>query len=471
MRTLVGLTAVMMATPVLAGDAKSWGAPVVIHVRLSDEPITPVTLRFIERALREAQAADAQALVIELDTPAGLLQSTRKIVQDVLRSEVPVVVYVSPSGARAASAGLFITLSSHVAAMAPGTHIGAAHPVQMAGLPFGPDETPKETASDDEKEKNDDGKTAVRKTPMDEKIINDTTAWVRSLAEHRGRNAEWAVLAVTESRSIIAAEAVQTNVVDFMATDLDDLLAKIDGREVSLVTGRTQLHTSGAEVRSLDMWWGERLLGVLSNPNIALLLMVFGFYGVLFELYSPGWGVAGTLGVLCLLLSLFGLSVLPVNYVGLALIALALALFVAEAFVSSFGALTVGGIICMVLGGLMLVDSPTGFGRVSVGVLVPIAVATGLVAAFLLTGILRIHRSRALTGTEGLFAQSAVALDDFAKTDGVYTGSVRVAGEIWHAISESPVTEGQTLDITLIEGLVLDAEPQSEGRHNQRVAT
>lgn len=465
---LVLVVAMTTVTPSSADDAKSSNVPVVIHIRLSDEPITPVTARFIERALREAQAADAQALVIELDTPGGLLQSTRKIVQDVLRSEVPVVVYVSPSGARAASAGLFITLSSHVAAMAPGTHIGAAHPVQMAGLPFGPDETPKETASDDEKEKNDDGNTAVRKTPIDEKIINDTTAWVRSLAELRGRNAEWAVLAVTESRSIIAPEAVQNNVVDFMATDLDDLLAKIDGRKVTLVTGPTQLQTSGAELRSLNMWWGERLLGVLSNPNIALLLMMFGFYGVLFELYSPGWGVAGTLGVLCLLLSLFGLSMLPVNYVGLALIALALALFVAEAFVPSFGALTVGGIICMVLGGLMLVDSPTGFGRVSLGVLVPIAAATGLVTAFLLTGILRAHRSRALTGTESLFDHPAVALQDFAKTDGVYTGSVRVAGEIWHAMSESPVMKGQKLDITLIEGLVLDVEPHGEGRHSQQ---
>jgi len=297
--------------------------PTVLQVCLSNEAISPVTARYIQRAIEQAEQERADCLIIILDTPGGLVDSTRDIVKATLRSKVPVVVYVAPPGARAASAGVFITLAAHVAAMAPGTNIGAAHPVQIGGLPGSP--PPKEG-----KEK---GQEPGAKTPMEEKIVNDTVAWARSLAELRGRNADWAARAVKESLSAPASEALKEGAVDLVADDLNDLLARLDGREVTLPDGVMRLRTAGAEVRTLEMWWGERILAVLTNPNVAFLLLIFGFYGILFELYTPGWGVAGTLGVVCLLLGFFALAVLPISYVGLALLAVALALFVAEVFV------------------------------------------------------------------------------------------------------------------------------------------
>ena len=378
--------------PIQTDSAQS----LVVHIQLDDQPITPATVRFMQRALREAAELEVKCLVIELNTPGGVLQSTQELVTDILGSRVPIVVYVSPSGARAASAGVFITLASHVAAMAPGTRIGAAHPVQIGGLPFSPPQTPLEPA-----EKSSEPK-AAKPTAMEQKLVNDTIAWAKSLARLRDRNVDWAVQAVSESSVLMAAEAVEKRVVDLEATDLRDLLRQIDGREVSLESDAgpisVELRTANASVREIEMWWGERLLAVISNPNVALLLMVFGVYGILFEFYSPGWGVAGTLGVVSLVLGFFGLSILPVNYAGLALILIALALFAAEAFVTSYGALAVGGIVCLILGGTMLVDSPTGFLHVSLEVLVPIALATALITVFLVSQVVKAQRSRVLDG-------------------------------------------------------------------------
>ena len=269
--------------------------PLVVHFQLDDQPITPATVRCMQRVLQQAVELDAECLVIELNTPGGVLQSTQEFVTDILGSKVPIVVYVSPSGARAASAGVFITLASHVAAMAPGTRIGAAHPVAVGGLPFSPRPEPAEESAEPKDDK---------LTAMEQKLVNDTVAWAKSLAELRDRNADWAVQAVTESSVLVATEAVQQRVVDLEATDLRDLLRQIDGREVSLDrNGRPvsiQLRTADATIREIEMWWGERLLAVISDPNVALLLMIFGVYGILFEFYSPGWGVAGTLGVVSL---------------------------------------------------------------------------------------------------------------------------------------------------------------------------
>ncbi len=413
----------------------------VFHMRLDDEPITPVTARYIERALREAASARAACLVLELDTPGGLVTSTQRIVKDILGSRVPVVVYVAPPGARAASAGVFITLASHVATMAPGTHIGAAHPVSIGGMPGTP---PADTTSGRQ-----------QGGVMEEKILNDAVAWARSLAELRGRNAEWAALAVTESRSITATEAVAENVIDLIAEDLDDLLAQLDGREVTLPGGPAVLRTAGAEVRAVPMWWGEQLLAVLSNPNVAFLLLMFGFYGVLFEFYTPGWGVGGTLGAICLVLGFFGLAVLPINYAGLLLIALALGLFVAEAFFPSFGALTLGGVVCLVLGGLMLVDSPTGLLRVSMAVVVPVALATGAITLFLVGGVVKAMRGRVQTGSEGMLGSEVVAHEAFVPVEGRYRGMVLAHGELWQAVSAAPVAAGDAVEITDREGLTL----------------
>ena len=439
----------------------------VVRVRLSNEPITPVTAHFIRRALEEAEQQEAQCLVIELDTPGGLLDSTQQMVIDVLASRVPVVVYVSPSGARAASAGLFITLSSHVAAMAPGTRIGAAHPVQIGGSPIPPHETPASPHSETPAIDEPDNKSKASRSPMEDKLVNDTMAWARSLAEMRNRNTEWVVLAVSESRSITASEAVREGVVEIEAADLSDLLQQLDEREVTLQPSAgaqetVRLRTSDARIRTIEMWWGERVLAVLANPNIALVLMMLGVYGILYELYNPGWGVGGTLGVVCLVLAFFALSALPINYAGLALIAVALSLFVAEAFVVSYGALAVSGIVCLILGGTMLVDSPTGFMRVSLTLLIPISVATGLITAFLIASVVKAQRRRILTGGEGMLGMPAVARVDFLTNEDEYTGQVFVQGEIWTARSNRPVASGQAVRVQSRQGLTLLVENDAD---------
>jgi membrane-bound serine protease (ClpP class) len=437
--------------------------PLILKLSVNDEAITPVTARFIRRALEQAEDERAECLVVVLDTPGGLADSARAVVKDILASTTPVVVYVSPSGARAASAGVFITLAGHVAAMAPGTHIGAAHPVQIGGLPISPAE-PARPAPEGGQPGTAESQPTSPSATMEAKIVNDTVAWARALAELRGRNADWAERAVRESVSITGTEAVEQGVVDLLAEDLDDLLAQLDGREVVLPQGPVQLHTSGATVRTLDMWWGERLLGAISNPNIAFLLLMLGFYGILFELYTPGWGVSGTLGVVCLILAFFGLAVLPISYVGLALIAVALGFFVAEAFVTSYGLLAVAGVGCMVLGGVMLVDSPFGFMRVSLGVVVPIAAATGLITVFLVANVLRTHRRPVRTGGEGLVGAEAVAKEDFSRAEGRYVGTVLTHGELWQAVSSAPVSNGQLLEVLDRHGLTLIVRVPYRGR-------
>ncbi len=443
----------------LAADSRSEPAPSVFHIRIDNQAITPVTARFIDRALTEAEMNGADCFVIELNTPGGSLDSTQRIVTRILASRVPVVVYVSPSGGHAASAGLFITLSSHIAAMAPGTRIGAAHPVRIGGLPISPGQDPLKSSDDNkDDDRKDEGKSKTG-SPMDDKIVNDTVAWARSLADLRGRNADWAEIAVTKSKVLVTPEAIEQNVVDLEATDLDDLLDKIHGRSVIIQEEEIQISTAGALVHTIEMWWGEKLLAVISTPDVVILLMMFGIYGIMFEMYSPGWGVAGTLGVICLLLAFFGLSVLPVNYVGLALIFVALMMFAAEPFVTSFGALTIGGIICLILGGTMLVDSPGGFLRVSLSVLIPISLATGGITVFLLSQVVQAYRAQVQTGSEGLLGREAVAQDKFEPENGHFYGFVHVHGELWKAESETAVAAGQHVQVKEREGLVLCVEP------------
>ncbi len=440
----------LLSTPFTSPTGRE--APVLL-VRIQNEPITPVTARFVSRALTDARNNGAQCLVIELDTPGGLMDSTQRIVTDILNSPIPVIVYVSPTGGRAASAGLFITLSSHIAAMSPGTRIGAAHPVQLGGLPTAPEKP----SSVDDEEKDDE---AVKiSSAMEEKLVNDTVAWARSLAQLRNRNAEWAELAVTESQSLTATEAVEQNVVEFQASSLKDLLQQVDRHEVLVsrdgLPQQVTLKTAAAQVEVLEMWWGEKLLMVLANPNLTLLLMMFGVYGILYELYSPGWGVAGTLGVVSLVLAFFGLSVLPINYAGLALIGVAIALLFAEVFVTSYGSLAIAGIACLILGSTMLVDSPGGFLKVSLSLVVPLAIATGLIVVFLVAGVVRAQRGRVQTGSEGLMGMSATARNKFSSVADEYTGQVSIHGEIWNARCTQPVSEGDELIVKDRDGLTL----------------
>lgn len=448
MRTLLpAVLAVLIAGPAASQTpSPSSTAPIVLRMAIDDDAITPVTADFVRRAILEAERAAPQALILELDTPGGLMASTQQIVKDILSSPVPIIVYVAPRGARAASAGVFITLSAHIAAMAPGTHIGAAHPVSIGGVPGGPNEPARQD-------------TASAPSVMDQKVLNDAVAWIRSIAELRGRNAEWAEKAVTESRSVTASEAASLNVVDLLATDVADLLNQVDGDSVTTEGGLRVLETAGAEVRTIEMWWGERLLSVISSPNIAFLLLVLGFYGLLFEFYTPGWGVAGTLGAICILLGFFGLAFLPVNYAGLGLLLLGLGLFVAEAFVHSFGALTLGGLTCVILGGLMLIDSPGGLLRVSAMVVVPVACATALIAFFLVGSVVKAHRARVQTGTETLAGTEASATRAFEPDEDVFRGTVWVHGELWQATAREPVEEGDQVRVEGRDGLTLLVKP------------
>lgn len=429
-------------------------SPVVVRICLENEAITPVVARFLERAIREAEQLHAQCIVVELSTPGGYLDATERIVTTIFDSPVPIVVYVSPSGARAASAGVFVTMAGHFAAMAPATHIGAAHPIQI-GMPSqipGSGQSP----GDEEDESSERLPTA---SISEQKILNDTVARSRAIAEYRNRNAEWAAAAVAENRVDIAKDALAESVVDIIAKDVKDLLKQIDGRSVTVKRGgieqTVQLQTNNATIRTIEMWWGEKLLAVISNPNIAILLMMFGVYGILYELYSPGWGISGTLGVVSLVLAFFGLSVLPINYAGLALVAVALALFAAEAFVASYGALTIGGIVCLILGGTMLVDTPHEFLRVSQSVLIPIAVATGLITAFLLSSVVKSQRSRVQTGAEGMIGLHGTASDKFLQQNDHFEGQILVRGEIWRARSSQPISNAQEVEVEDQHGLTL----------------
>lgn len=444
---------------------------VVVKTTIENAAITPVTSRFILRSITEAEERRARCIIIVLDTPGGLVESTRDIVKGILHSRVPVVVYVAPTGARAASAGVFITMAGHVAAMAPGTNIGAAHPVAIGGMPGQPSqpqesEKPLNSANTNTKEQG----TQRSRNPMEDKIVNDTVAWVRGLAEMRGRNADWAESTVKESISVTAAVAVEQNAVDLVATDIDDLLAKINGREIKLLEETVLLDTAGAAMVDIEMWWGERVLAAIANPTIAFLLLIFGFYGILFEFYSPGWGVSGTVGIICLVLGFFAMAILPINYIGLALILIALAMFVAEVFVVSYGFLTIGGAICLIFGGLMLVDSPDDVMQVPLWLLLPISLATAAVSFFLVGSIVKTHRKPSLTGADRMAGTSAVAIEPFHEMGGVFIGRVTTHGEIWNAVSNAPVEEGQKMIVEGRDGLLLRVRPGEPGRGHEQEA-
>lgn len=451
-------------TAIDKNPARAEVRPLVHVLRLEKEAITPVTARYLGREIREAGTQRAECLVIVLDTPGGLVDSTSDVVKEILNSRIPVVVYVAPRGARAASGGGFMLLSAHIAAMAPTTRVGAMHPVRIGGLPTIPEQkdTPSDQNSQNEKAK---GTRRREVTPSEEKIVNDTVAWARGLAELRGRNVTWAESAVRESIVATEQEALDAGIIDLVVDDLEDLLKKLDGRQVSVRDRTVTFQTANAEIRTVEMWWGERFLATISNPNVAFLLLIFGFYGVLFELYTPGWGVAGTLGIVLLLLAFFGLAVLPINYIGLVLIAIAFGMFVAEVFVTSYGALAVGGVVCLVIGGMMLVESPGGFLRVSLWVVVPVAVATAAITTFLVGSIVSAHRKKVVTGSEGLLGTTATAIEDFLPVAGHYEGTIRVHGELWKAVCPAPVGTGQKVAITNRDGLTLSVHSLPEPGH------
>ncbi len=410
----------------------------VVHRIIIEGVINPVATEYIMYSIERAEQAEAEALIIQMDTPGGLMESMHKIVKAIQASQVPVIVYVAPSGSRAGSAGVFITYAAHIAAMAPSTNIGSAHPV-FGSSPTG--------AQPD---------TNTTNTLM-EKVVNDAVAKIRSLAEKRGRNADWAEKAITESANITEKEALRLHVIDFIAPSLDSLLTLVDGRKVELDVGFSKtLHTANAEVITYEMSWRQRLLDIISNPNVAYILLMLGIYGILFELYNPGSILPGVVGGICLILGLYALQTLPVNYAGFALIIFAVILFLLEIKIPSYGLLTIGGVISLIMGSVMLFESPLPFLRVSWQVITFVVILSVLFFVFAIGMAIRAHRKKPTTGDVGLIGEVGEVFKALNPE-----GTVKVHGEFWKAISDEPCKKGQKIKVIDIDrdNLVLKVKP------------
>ncbi|WP_022947782.1 NfeD family protein [Methylohalobius crimeensis] len=415
-------------------------------------PVSPATADYIERGLDRAIDASASLIILSIDTPGGLDASMRQIIKRMIASPIPIVAYVAPSGARAASAGTYITYAAHVAAMAPATSIGAATPVQLAG----PGSSP--LPSKDKKPSDDQGETAPSTgNAMQHKMVNDAVAYIKGLAKLRGRNAEWAEKAVREAATLTAEEALQQNVIDLVAGDVGDLLRQLEDRKVVVLGREITLQTSGLPLKKYEPDWRTRILTLLTDPNIAYILMLLGIYGLIFEFSNPGAIVPGVLGSICLLLALFAFQVLPINYAGLALIVLGVALMTAEAFVPSFGILGIGGVAAFTLGSIMLIDTGVPGFSIHLELILGFAITSALLFVLGLGMVLKARRRPAATGSEEVLHKIAVALEDFDRE-----GWVRLHSERWHAISEKPVRRGEQLKVSRLDGLTLFVTPLRE---------
>jgi membrane-bound serine protease (ClpP class) len=395
-----------------------------------DGAINPAAAAFIDRGIESAREMNAECLIIQMNTPGGLLKSTRIIVSSFLESNIPIVVYVSPGGAQAGSAGVFITMAAHIAAMAPGTNIGAAHPVDMEGK---------------------------MDSVMSGKVTNDAAAFIRTIAEKRNRNLQWAEEAVRESKSITETEALDTNVIDLIAKNVDALLADIDGKQVETVNGTTTLHTKNARIEPMEMSWAEKLLDILSNPNIVLILFQLGVIGLMLELYNPGSIFPGIVGVISLVLAFYSMHTLPINYAGLALIIFGIILFLLEIKIISHGMLAIGGIISTFLGSIMLIrtSSLLEFAEISWSVILASVIITAIFFIFILGLGVKAQRRKPTTGIDGLIGDQGEVIKTLKPE-----GMVRVNGEIWNAESISGTLEkGDHIQVVKINGLKLLVEP------------
>ena len=394
----------------------------VIEVQSS---INPASARYITNNIKIATEKNDECLVIKLDTPGGLMNSMRTIVKEILNANIPIVVYVSPSGARAASAGVFITASSHIAAMAPGTNIGAAHPVQMGGMPG---------------QKQDSTTSKI----MMEKATNDAVAYIRGLANERGRNENWLEKSITESVSIPAQEALEKNVIDYVESDLDSLLTSIHGTTIKFPDKKQTLNTKSASTYSIDMSLHIKILDTISNPNLSYMLMILGILGVFFEIKNPGAIIPGVVGGLSLILAFYSFQILPINYTALALIAGAIILFILEVHITSFGLLTILGGASMILGSMMLINSqqdPAGLFSISLALIIPVVILTAAFVIFVIIMARKAHKSQVSTGQEGITGAVGKAISDIDDKG----GKVLVEGEIWRAYSNEPIKEGEEI--------------------------
>jgi membrane-bound serine protease (ClpP class) len=409
--------------------------PLLIHAQkvvsiTIDGTINPASASFISRSIKKAEKENAQCLLINLNTPGGLLKSTRVIVGDIMDANLPIVVYVSPSGAHAGSAGVFITMAANIAAMAPATNIGAAHPVANGG--------------------------GITDTTMNRKATNDAVAFIRTIAEKRNRNAEWGELAVRESESVTGIIAVQKGVVDLISPNVKELMQQIEGREVQIGRKQVTLHTANASVENIDMSISEKLLNILSDPNLAYILLMVGFYGLLFELYNPGAIFPGIAGVIGLILGLYALHTLPLNYAGLALIIFGIVLLILEIKIISHGLLTVGGVASLLLGSMMLIREDPSFPllKISLTVIIASVGLSMLFFTFLVGAGLKAQKSRPVSGIEGFIGETGVVLQTIDPQ-----GSVQVHGEIWDAITTGGrIEKGEMIRVVAMKHFLVTVE-------------
>jgi len=428
----------------LAGDgplmSRADGAKTAILLNIKG-PIGPAVSDYVNRGIKKAEEDHAGIVILQMDTPGGFDHSMRDIIKNILSSSIPVVSYVAPGGARAASAGTYILYASHVAAMAPTTNLGAATPIRIGGLPGMP-ENPAPQEKEESKEK------PLTRDTLERKMVNDAVAYIKALANRYSRNEEWAEQAVREAVSLTAMEALEIGVIDLVATSHADLLHQIDGREVIMETGNITLATKDMIIKLFAPDWRTRILTVITDPNIAYILMLFGIYGLIYELANPGFILPGIVGAICLLLALYTFQILPINYAGLALIVLGITFMIAEAFAPSFGALGIGGVIAFTVGSIILMDEE------GMRISLPLIGSTALVSAgfflWLMSRVYAMSRKKVVTGAEEMIGIIGKAMEDF--TD---EGRVWVHGESWQAQTSTPIKKGQKVQITEKDGLQL----------------
>lgn len=442
------LIALLFVVGILLAAVPDHAADNRIVIELTVEGVIgPATDDYVQRALDTASKQPAELIVIRMDTPGGLDTSMRRIIKNIIGSHVPVAVYVAPSGARAASAGTYILYASHIAVMAPGTNLGAATPVQLGGIsPPAPKEKPKNAEDKPQVDSN--------SNTMKRKVINDAAAYIRGLAQMRGRNQEWAEKAVREAASLPAREALTLEVIDIVAENMTDLLKQVNGREVEVQGHKRTINTTGLTVTQLEPDWRTQLLAVITNPNVAYILMLIGIYGLILEFSNPGAILPGTIGAISLLLAMYSFQLLPINYAGMALILLGISLMVAEAFQPSFGILGIGGVISFVIGSIILMDTEAPSFGIDISIIITFALINVLIFIFIIGLAIKARHRPIVSGIEELVGGYATVINDFDNK-----GSVSIHSETWNAQSHMPLYKGQQVRVTAVKGLVLQVEP------------